>query len=140
MTGTMTRVGLDVHARSIHAAAINSVSGVLTRARFACVEDPVGWLTGLPGPVRAAYEAGPTGFGLCRQAEQAGVAVEVIAPGRTPRGRSDRVKTDKRDVELLVRNLLAGSLVPIPVPVPGVEAARELARLHDACRRDSNGC
>src|ERR1700721_893010 len=106
MTGTMTWVGLDVHARSIHAAAIDSLSGELTRARFAGVEDTVAWLTGLRGPVRAAYEAGPTGFGLYREAQQTGIAIEVIAPGRTPRGPSDRVKTDKRDAELLARNLL----------------------------------
>lgn len=136
MTGTMTWVGLDVHARSIHAAAIASLSGELTRARLTCVEDTVAWLGGLPGPVRAAYEAGPTGFGLYRQARAAGVGIEVIAPGRTPRGRSDRVKTDRRDAELLARNLLAGSLVPIAVPAPEVEAARELTRLHDVCRRD----
>lgn len=136
MPGTMTWVGLDVHARSIHASAIDSLSGELTRARFGCVEDTVAWLVGLPGPVRAAYEAGPTGFGLYRQARLAGVGVEVIAPGRTPRGRSDRVKTDKRDAELLARQLLAGALTSIVVPAPEVEAARELARLHDACRRD----
>ncbi len=136
MPGTMTWVGLDVHARSIHAAAIDSRSGELTRARLTCVEDTVAWLGTLAGPVRAAYEAGPTGFGLYRQAKAVGVGIEVIAPGRTPRGRSERVKTDRRDAELLARNLLAGSLIAILVPDPEVEAARELARLHDACRRD----
>lgn len=40
MTATMTWVGLDVHARSTHAAAIDRESGELTRARFgAGVED-----------------------------------------------------------------------------------------------------
>jgi len=62
--------------------------------------------------------------------------MQVIAPGLTPRGRADRVKTDRKDSELLARNLLAGSLTPITVPRPGVEAARELVRAHDACRRD----
>ena len=49
--------------------------------------------------VRACYEAGPTGFGLYRAATAAGVSVEVIAPGKTPRGPSDRVKTDRKDAE-----------------------------------------
>jgi transposase len=137
MTGTMTWVGLDVHARSIHAAAIDTMTGELTRAKFAAMEDAVPWLSGLSGPVRAAYEAGPTGFGFYRLARAAGIGgIEVIAPGKTPRGPSDRVKTDRRDAELLARLLLAGSLTPIKVPAPEVEAARELTRLHDACRRD----
>jgi hypothetical protein len=34
MSGTMTFVGLDVHARSTHAAAIDVMTGELTRWRF----------------------------------------------------------------------------------------------------------
>lgn len=61
--------------------------GELLRARFGSgIEEPVAWPLGLPGPVRACYEAGPTGFGLYRAASAAGVSVEVIAPGKTPRG------------------------------------------------------
>ena len=138
MTATMTWVGFDVHARSIHAAAIDVMSGELSRMRFGAVgaEVPVAWLCSLPGPVRACYEAGPTGFGLYRAAVAAGIDMQVIAPGLTPRGRADRIKTDRKDAELLARNLLAGSLTAITVPPPGVEAARELVRAHDACRRD----
>jgi transposase len=64
------------------------------------------------------------------------VAVEVIAPGKTPRGPSDRVKTDRKDAELPARLLLASSLTSVVVPPVEVEAARELMRAHDACRRD----
>jgi len=35
MTGTMTWVGMDVHARSTHAAAIDTMTGELVRKRFA---------------------------------------------------------------------------------------------------------
>jgi transposase len=133
----MTWVGLDVHARSTHAAAIDSMTGELTRARFGGgVEEPLAWLAGLAGPVRACYEAGPTGFGLYRAAVAQGVAMQVVSPGKTPRGPSDRVKTDRKDAELLARLLLAGSLTRVVVPPPEVEAARELTRAHDACRRD----
>ncbi len=134
---TVTWVGMDVHARSTHAAAVNVLTGELTRVRFgAGVEDPVAWLGQLPGPVQACYEAGPTGFGLYRAALAAGVRMDVIAPGKTPRGPSDRVKTDRKDAELLARLLIAGQLTAVTVPPAGVEAARELTRLHDACRRD----
>jgi hypothetical protein len=64
MQETMTAVGLDVHARSTHAAAIDLMSGELRRARFgAGSEDVVGWLSGLDGPVRAAYRRGRPGSG-----------------------------------------------------------------------------
>ena len=99
-------------------------------------EAPVAWLAVATGPVRACYEAGPTGYGLYRAAVAAGIGMDVIAPGKTPRGPSDRVKTDRKDAELLARCLLAGSLKAIRVPPPEVEAARELTRAHDACRRD----
>src|ERR1039458_1888368 len=137
MGGTMTWVGLDVHARSTHAAVIDSMSGELSRVRFGPgIEAPVVWLAGLPGPVRACYEAGPTGFGLYRAAVEAGIAMEVIAPGKTPRGPSDRVKTVRKDAELLARLLMAGSLTRVVVAPPELEAARKLMRCHDACRRD----
>lgn len=137
MAGTMTWVGLDVHARSTHGAAVDSMTGELRRVRFGPgLGEPLAWLAGLPGPVRACYEAGPTGYGLYRAAVAAGIGMQVIAPGKTPRGPSDRVKTDRRDAELLARLLLAGSLTRVVVPPPEVEAAREMTRAHDACRRD----
>ena len=129
MSGTMTWVGFDVHARSTHAAAIDSMTGELTRLRFGPgVEGPVRWLGELPGPVRACYEAGPTGFGLFRAATAAGIGMQVVAPGKTPRGPSDRVKSDRKDAELLARLLLAGSLTRVVIPPPEVEAAREMTR------------
>jgi transposase len=134
---TMTVAGLDVHARSTQCAAICVPTGELVRVRFgAGVEGPVEWLKSLPGPVRACYEAGPTGFGLYRAAVASGIDMRVVAPGKTPRAASDRVKTDRKDAELLARLLLAGSLKPIAVPTVQVEAARELVRAHDAVRRD----
>jgi transposase len=137
MTGTMTWVGLDVHARSIHAAAIDTVSGELTRARFGGESGPVvEWLSRLPQPVHACYEAGPTGYVLARAATAAGLRVDVVAPTKTPRPRGDRVKTDRKDAELLVRQLLAGGLTAVVVPDERLEAARDLARCREQLRLD----
>lgn len=137
MSQTMTWAGLDVHARSTHGAAINTISGELTRVRFGPgVEEPIRWLSSLEGPVRACYEAGPTGFGLYRAADAAGIDMRVIAPGKTPRGPSDKVKTDRKDAELLARLLLSGALTDVVVPPLEVESARDLTRAHDAARRD----
>lgn len=96
----------------------------------------MGWLAGLPGPVGGCYEAGPTGFGLYRAAKAAALEVAVVAPGKTPRGPSEWVKTDRMDAELLARLLMAGSLTEVRVPSVEVEAAREVTRAHDAVRRD----
>jgi len=115
-----------VHALSVAAAAIDGVTGELFQERLTPSYDHItSWLRDRPGPVAVAYEAGPTGFGLYRAATAAGIAVQVIAPGKTPRGPSDRVKTDRKDAELLARLLLAGSLTRVVVPPPEVEAARE---------------
>jgi transposase len=137
VTGTMTWVGLDVHARSTHAAAIDVLTGELSRARFGAGSEPVvGWLAGLAAPVRAVYEAGPTGFGLYRAARDAGIAIEVVAPGKTARAPGDRVKTDRKDAELLARLAMAGQLHPVAVPDAFVEAARHLTRTREQVRGD----
>ncbi|HEX9370348.1 MAG TPA: IS110 family transposase [Roseiflexaceae bacterium] len=137
MTETMTVAGLDVHARSTHAAAIDVRSGELRRARFgAGTDEVVAWLLGLPAPVRACYEAGPTGFALYRAGEAAGVPVEVVAPSKTPRPSGDRIKTDRKDAELLARLLLAGQLAAVAVPSPAYEGARHLARAREQVRGD----
>jgi len=137
LTGTMTWVGLDVHGRSTHGAAIDALTGELSRVRFGPgVEPVIVWLGGLQAPVRAVYEAGPTGFGLARAGERAGIEVVVCAPGKTPRAAADRVKTDRKDAELLARLLFAGQLRPIHVPPGWLEAARHLARSRESVRRD----
>jgi transposase len=64
------------------------------------------------------------------------VSVRVIAPGKTPRAPGDRVKTDRKDAELLARLLLAGQLTVVPVPPEWLEAVRHLARTREHCRRD----
>jgi transposase len=141
MTATMTYVGLDVHARSTHAAAIEVATGELRRARFgAGSEEVVAWLAGLPQPLRACYEAGPTGFSLYRAAQAADLDVCVIAPSKTPRAPGDRIKTDRKDAELLARLLLAGQLKEVSVPSPGLEAARHLSRAREQVRGDLMRC
>jgi transposase len=134
MQATMTCVGLDVHARSTHAAAIDVVSGELRRVRFGQgTEEVVSWLSGLAAPVRAA---GPTGFGLARSVTAVGVEMLVAAPSKTPRAKGDRVKSDRKDAELLARLLLAGQLTAVVVPPAWLEAIRHLARTREQIRRD----
>ena len=132
-----TSVGLDVHARSVAAAAIDGVTGGVVQARLTpSFEHIRSWLAERAGPVAVAYEAGPTGFGLARAAERAGIQMQVCAPGKTPRAAADRVKTDRKDAELLARLLLAGQLRAIEVPPDWLEACRHLARARESVRGD----
>jgi transposase len=130
-------VGLDVHARSVVAGVVDAGSGELRTVRVALgYEGTVGWLRSLPAPVRVAYEAGPTGFGLARACAEAGIACTVAAPSKIRRAAADKVKTDRRDAERLARLLRIGELVAVRVPEPHEEAARDLVRAREDARGD----
>jgi transposase len=132
-----TSVGLDVHARSVVAAAIDGVTGEVFRARLTPGnEEVVGWVRALPGPSAAVYEAGPTGFGLARTFRTAGIRCEVAAPSKIQRPAGDRVKTDARDAMLLARLLRMDEIVSVAVPSVVQEAARDLVRAREDVRGD----
>ncbi|HYA53762.1 MAG TPA: IS110 family transposase [Streptosporangiaceae bacterium] len=132
-----TSVGLDVHARSVVACALDGQSGELVETRL--TPDPADilrWVRERPGPVAVAYEAGPTGFGLARYLAGEGVAVQVAAPSKLLRPSGDRVKTDARDARHMARLLHAGQIVAVTVPDAATEAARDLVRAREDVRRD----
>jgi transposase len=137
MTNSISLVGLDVHAAQTHAAVLDLASGELRQMKLRVPPgEVVGFLAQLPGPVRAVYEAGPTGFGLARGARELGIDVQVVAPGKIPRAPGDKVKTDKRDAERLVRLLAAGELRFAYIPTVVDEQFRDLIRAIDAVRGD----
>jgi len=120
MAKARSLVGLDVHATKIVAAVLDAETGQLQTFQMSGEsEATAGFCAGLPAPVRAAYEAGPTGYGLARELVKRRVECVVAAPSKIPRASGDRVKTDRRDAEHLVRLLLAGKLHPVRVPGPG---------------------
>jgi transposase len=82
-----------------------------------------------PTKVWACYEAGPTGYELYRLLVSLGVRCDVVAPSLVPKGRGDRVKTDKRDARRLAGLHRAGQLTAIAVPSPEQEAVRDLCRI-----------
>jgi transposase len=132
-----TSVGLDVHARSVAAAAIDGETGELFQAKLSPSYDGIrSWLAGLPGPVAVAYEAGPTGFGLYRSLAAAGIRCQVAAPSKLTRPPGDRVKTDAKDAVLLARLLRMGEIVPVAIPSAKQEAARDLVRAREDARGD----
>ncbi|MCA1698867.1 MAG: IS110 family transposase [Actinobacteria bacterium] len=141
MAKARSLVGLDVHATKIVAATLDAETGELQWFRLGGeVGEAAGLCAGLPAPVCAAYEAGPTGYGLARELSRRGVECVVAAPSKIPRAAGDRVKTDRRDAELLVRLLLAGKLHAVRVPGAEEEALRDLIRAREAVRVDLMRC
>lgn len=137
MFSERTSVGLDVHARSVAAAAIDGVTGELFQAKLPPGHDRiVAWVRNLPGPVAAAYEAGPTGFGLYRVLMDAGIRCVVAAPSKLQRPSGDRVKTDAKDAVHLARLLRLDEITPVVVPTADQEAARDLVRAREDSRGD----
>ena len=60
----------------------------------------------------------------------------IAAPNKIERPAGDRVKTDRRDAERLVRLLMIDGLHAVRVPSPEEEALRDLVRARDALRCD----
>ena len=135
-----TSVGLDVHARSVVACAIDGLTGEITKARLTPDHgDVVAWSKRLPGPVRVAYAAGPTGSDGVRAGHGAGGGGDRVC-GRGPvedqsSAWGPGVKTDARDAMPLAR-LRIGDLVAVRVPSREQEAARDLVRAREDARGD----
>ena len=132
-----TSVGLDVHARSVAAAAIDGVTGELIQSKLTPSYEHIrSWLEELPGPVAVTYEAGPTGFGLYRALSAAGVRCVVAAPSKLQKPSGDRVKTDAKDAVHLARLLRLDEVTSVSIPSVDQEAARDLVRAREDCRGD----
>lgn len=137
MTKVRTWVGLDVHAAKVVACCVDAESGEMTTHRLpGRTEDVVAFCAESPAPARVAYEAGPTGFALARALVAAGIGCTVAAPGKIERPAQDRVKTDQRDAERLVRLLMIDGLRAVRVPTDEEEALRDLVRAREDVRAD----
>lgn len=137
MTKVRTWAGLDVHVASTVACVVDAESGELATHRLGGdTVELTEFCSRLPPPVRVAYEAGPTGFELARGLERAGIGCVVAAPGKIERPATDRIKTDQRDAERLVRLLMIGGLHQVRVPSASEEALRDLVRAREDIRGD----
>ncbi len=129
-------VGLDVHRDTVAMAVAKGGRGMEVRDLGVMPHDVPKLvrrirLLGDPGTVHVAYEAGPTGYGLYRALEAAGIPCVVVAPSKTPIVSGDRVKTDRRDAAKLARFLRLGELVPVTPPGEEVEALRDVVRARE---------
>ena len=82
-------------------------------------------------PLLFSYEAGPCGYGIYHQVQASGHDCEVVAPTLIPQRAGDRIKTDRRDAQMLARLSRSGELTPVWVPTPEQEAIRDLTRARE---------
>lgn len=130
-------VAADVHAAGSWVVSLELAIGEVSGRR---VSGPPSRVVDVLAPLgrgtRLVYEAGATGFGLVRAGAKRDIDVVVCAPGSVPRAPGDRVKTDRRDAERLLRLWRAGELSLIRVPTLEEESFRDLIRARADARGD----
>ena len=136
MTQYSKFIGLDVHKNSIAVAIADSKTA---EVRFygnipnteAAILTLASNLSSDEARLSFVYEAGSCGYVLHRKLSDAGYECHVIAPSLIPKKSGDRVKTDRRDAQMLARLHRAGELTPVWVPGTEQESMRDLSRLRE---------
>lgn len=140
---TIKYVGLDTHKNSIVIALADEDRNGEVRNygtipnSFDAVDKFIRKQVSQNIELRCVYEAGPTGFGLCRYLRATGIDCIVTAPSMIPKKDGDRIKTDRRDASNLARLHRAGELQEIYIPTRDDEAMRDLIRSRDDARHAS---
>lgn len=134
MSKPILYIGLDVHAESISIAIAEAGRNGEIRS-YGKIPNDLRALdtalrkTGHPDKeLRVCYEAGPTGFVIARHLAKKGIAGLVAAPSLIPKGKGDKIKTDRRDALMLARLHRAGELTAVHVPDAVDESIRDLCR------------
>lgn len=124
-----TFIGLDVHAQTVVACAINTATGELKRSKMSNEpEVDYAWIQQFPAGAQVVYEADPTGYPLARFLLAHGVDCVIVAPSELLRAPGNHVKTDKRDAQGLARLLSLGEVTEEDIPSESQEAFRDLSR------------
>jgi transposase len=81
--------------------------------------------------VLCGYEAGPTGYGLYRDLQKAGIGCVIIAPTTLPKASGNRIKKDRLDAMELSKHLAFGTYSAVHVPTAEDEAVKNFTRLRN---------
>lgn len=138
MLNTTTFVGLDVHARSIKAVALDAMTGEVRSATFGYdAAEVASWVSSVDPSAKCVYESGVTGFDLQKRLASMGIDCVVGAVSKMIKPSADRrKKNDRNDAEFLARMLSVGNVVEVWVPDDECEAARDLSRALDDAREE----
>jgi transposase len=140
MKDNITYVGLDVHKDSIDVALADSDKIGEVRhygtigGDLGSLEKLIRKLVSRGRELRFVYEAGPCGYEVYRYLHCQGFDCGVVAPSLIPRKAGSRIKTDRRDSEMLARLHRAGELTSVYVPHLEDEAMRDLCRAREDAR------
>lgn len=124
-----TFIGLDVHAKTVTAAALNADTGEINQTTMPADNSTViSWVKGHGNDTAVTYEAGPTGYSLARDLTSQGISCSIAAPSKLLRAPGDRVKTDQRDALGLARMLSLGEITEVRIPPIEQEGLRDVSR------------
>jgi transposase len=133
-------VGLDVHKDSIVAAYSSGFGAVQSLGEVGVLDRDLDRLCtrmqSKGARVVFVYEAGPCGYRVQRYLSRKGFECRVCAPSLVARKPGDRVKTDRRDAEKLVKALRMDDLSFVHVPDERDEAFRDLVRAWGGAKED----
>lgn len=132
-------VGVDTHADTHTAVAINGIGQVLDTVEVDACETGYGKLTAWANALEGTWQrcgvegTGAYGAGLCRHLQGQGIdVVEVDRPNRQRRRR--RGKSDPTDAEAAARAVLAGDATTVPKHRDGIV---ETIRILNLTRRSA---
>ena len=137
---TTVFVGLDIHKESIVAAYSIGAGEIQDLGNIGVLQRDLDRLCARMrskgSPLRFVYEAGPCGYAVYRYLSAKGFDCTVCAPSLIARKPGDRVKTDRRDAQKLVKALRMNDLSAVHVPDAADEAFRDLVRAWGAAKQD----
>lgn len=137
---TTVFVGLDIRKESIVAAYAIGAGDIQDLGNLEVLQRDLDRLCARMrakgSRVRFVYQAGPCGYAVYRYLTAKGFDCTVCAPSLIARKPGDRVKTDRRDAQKLVKALRMNDLSAVHVPDAADEAFRDLVRAWGAAKQD----
>lgn len=135
-------VGIDVHSTNFTFCALEPVFGDHDRV-FANTQMKPGYQSViryinnlkavLPYEIEVivGYEAGCLGYTLMRQLKEKGIECLVLAPSTMSVQKGKRRKTDRRDAEIIARNMANNDCSYVHVPTREDEQVKDYIRMRD---------